>query len=636
MARRHSRLRRLGTAAVATSLAAAGLALTTTTPAAATDWSACLQGSDDTQATFARAAKVSGVPEDVLLAVGYLGSRWSHNAGKPSTSGGYGVMHLTDQPVRAESAPAKGDRNRGLPDRAGTLTLASQETGLSPQRLRNDHVANICGAAAVLASYQPGTTAQRPGAWATAVALYAGTADRAEAVKFARMAFDVLRTGATETTDLGDTVTLDAHPGVALKAASVQDDRLLQPGVQEVECPSTIDCDVIEATYDQYGSSPTQYANYDLSDREKDLSIDYLVVHNTECEYDVCMALIQHPTRFVSWHYTVRSNDGHVDQHVANRNVAAHAGNWYVNMHSTGIEHEGKAGYPGQWYTEAMYRSSSELVKYLHEKFGFELDRAHVVGHEEFGSSNYKWDPGPYWDWEHYMELLDAPIRPDRRGKSKIFTVKPGFVGNERALQGCFADESNPAGEPCPLFPTNYVDVRTAPSDDAPLVEGSTDLVSDRNARAVAGHKFYVAERQGDWLKVSWDGLEGWIKSPKGEEADVVPSQGEVVEAVGGPATVYQRAYPEAAAYEGTPVPYQGQPVLTGPDNQTPITLQPGQKYVLADKDVPTDYYYAKSFDNSLPGDKTVITGEQKYYPVWVGHRFGYVKAEAVRVLPGK
>ena len=102
MARRHSRLRRLGTAVVATSLAAAGLALTTTTPAAATDWSACLQGSDDTQATFTRAAKVSGVPEDVLLAVGYLGSRWSHNAGKPSTSGGYGVMHLTDAPVRAE------------------------------------------------------------------------------------------------------------------------------------------------------------------------------------------------------------------------------------------------------------------------------------------------------------------------------------------------------------------------------------------------------------------------------------------------------------------------------------------------------------------------------------------------------
>ncbi len=251
----------------------------------------------------------------------------------------------------------------------------------------------------------------------------------------------------------------------------MEDSRLLMPGVQEVECPATIECGVIEATYNQYGPSPTHYANYDLADREKDLSIDYLVVHNTECEYDVCMGLIQNPTRFVSWHYTIRSNDGHVDQHVATRNVAAHAGNWYLNMHSVGIEHEGMAGQPGEWYTEALYRSSSELVKHLADERGYELDRAHVVGHEEFGSSNYKWDPGPYWDWEHYMELLGAPIKPDRRGKSQVVTVKPGFEDNQRVLHGCYG-----AGPTCPAFGTNYVDVRTAPSDTAPLVEGSTDL----------------------------------------------------------------------------------------------------------------------------------------------------------------
>jgi hypothetical protein len=338
----------------------------------------------------------------------------------------------------------------------------------------------------------------------------------------------------------------------------------------------------------------------------------------------------------VSWHYTIRSNDGHVDQHVATRNVAAHAGNWYLNMHSIGLEHEGKAGEPGQWYTEALYRSSAELVKYLAKKYGYELDRAHVVGHEEFGSANYKWDPGPYWDWEHYMKLLGAPIKGHgNRHKASVVTIKPGFTDNQRALQGCFASETEP-GRPCPSFGTNYVDVRTAPSDTAPLVHGSTDLVSDRNARAVAGHKFYVTDRQGAWLQVWWDGLEGWIKNPEGAE-DVVPSRGKVVEAAGdAPVTVFQRAYPEEAAYAGTQVPYQGQPTLLAPDNSTTVTLQPGQRYVLADKKVPTDYYYAKSFDNSIPDDKTVITGKQKYYQVWVGHRFGYVKAEDVRVLSGR
>ena len=48
-------------------------------------------------------------------------------------------------------------------------------------------------------------------------------------------------------------------------------------------------------------------------------------------------------------------------------------------------------------------------------------------------------------------------------------------------------------------------------------------------------------------------------------------------------------------------MPYQGQPTLDA------ITLKPGQKYVLADKTVPTDYYRATSYNNQLPGDGTVI-----------------------------
>jgi len=64
-------------------------------------------------------------------------------------------------------------------------------------------------------------------------------------------------------------------------------------------------------------------------------------------------------------------------------------------------------------------------------------------------------------------------------------------------------------------------------------------------------------------------------------------------------------------------VPDQGQPTLIAPDNKSTVTLQPGQQYVIGDKTVPTNYYYAKSFDNSIPGDKTVITGEQEYYQVW-------------------
>ena len=50
--------------------------------------------------------------------------------------------------------------------------------------------------------------------------------------------------------------------------------------------------------------------------------------------------LVQDPT-YVSWNYSLRSTDGHIAQHVKAKDVAWHAGNWYVNAKSIGLEHEG-------------------------------------------------------------------------------------------------------------------------------------------------------------------------------------------------------------------------------------------------------------------------------------------------------
>ena len=410
------------------------------------------------------------------------------------------------------------------PSGPAPLPVASDVTGFSADRLKSDHVANICGGAAVLASYQPATTAQQPAAWSKAVALYAGTDAEDEALQYARMVFDVLRSGASETTDTGDTVTLDARPQAAVDTQAVESAGLLEPGIDKAECPSTLTCEIIEAQYRSTGPAPTQYVNYDLADRENDLSIDYLVVHNTECTYDRCIQLIKgevEPNRFVSWHYTIRSADGHVAQHVATRNVAAHAGNWYLNMHSIGFEHEGFAAQPGAWYTEALYR----VLRSTRASTSPPSTTSSSTGPTwsattSSGPPRYKWDPGPYWDWEHYMSLLGAPIKPDRRGPSSVVTVKPGFADNPQPMTGCTT-----AGAPCPTFGTNFVNLRTAPSDTAPLVGGATNDVSDKNPRAAAGHKFYVADRQGDWLQVWWDGAVAWLHNPKPDPV-VVPSQG--------------------------------------------------------------------------------------------------------------
>jgi hypothetical protein len=347
------------------------------------------------------------------------------------------------------------------------------------------------------------------------------------------------------------------------------------------------------------------------------------------------LQLVQDPT-YVSWQYSLRSSDGLIAQHMNPEDVGWHAGNWYVNTHSIGLEHEGFAADGATWYTEALYQTSAELVKYLAAQHDIPLDRAHIIGHDQVGSNTTSriplmhWDPGPYWDWEHYFDLLGAPIKADRQSRSNVWTVKPGFDDNQQLVTEC-----DGAGTTCEPQGTNFVYVHQAPDADSPLVAdvglrpGSTEStteVDDIGARLAAGQKVVVDRRQGDWIAVWYLGETGWVYSPKSDPV-VVPSDGPTVSAAPGhdEVAVYGRAYPEAEAYEGTGVPFQG---------VTPLiyTIKAGQEYSLADADIETDYYRAVTFDGSDPGDWTDVEGETEYYEIWFGHRMFYVQADDVVV----
>ena len=102
---------------------------------------------------YSAAAAKYGVPESVLLAVSYAESRWDDHAGAPSTSGGYGPMHLTSLGA-SEVADLSGKQKVATAESLQTLKKASELTGLDASSLRNDVTANINGGAAVLASYQ--------------------------------------------------------------------------------------------------------------------------------------------------------------------------------------------------------------------------------------------------------------------------------------------------------------------------------------------------------------------------------------------------------------------------------------------------------------------------------------------------
>nr|BFE61698.1 peptidoglycan recognition family protein [Dactylosporangium thailandense] len=604
------------------------------------------------QQDFTDAANAAGVPADVLLAVSYLESRWDTNRGAPSTSGGFGPMHLTD-------AAAVSARHDGIGDARGdtarpstvdapaaapapgsqTLDRAAELTGLGRDRLRTDARDNIRGGAALLASYQrdlgaPGGAGSDPAAWYGAVARYSG-ADTADAAgDFADEVYATLRDGADRVTDDGEHVTLSAHAAVRPQVAWL--DRLglrKPPRPDGVECPPDLPCEWIPAPYADLGGG--DYGNHDLGDRSASQRVRYIVIHDTEEYYDRTVQLVQDPA-YVSWNYTIRSADGHVAQHVKAKDVAWHAGNWYVNATSVGIEHEGFAA-EGAWYTEAMYRASAKLVRYLAARLDVPLDRGHIVGHDNVPGTvpstvaGMHWDPAPYWDWGHYFDLLHAPFRGTGTAHTGLVTIDPDYDANRPAFTGC----DGTTGGPCPSHGASALILHTAPDANAPLLsdpglhpDGSaaTMALSDTGSRVSAGQTYAVAGRSGDWTAIWYLGQRGWFLNPPAHPA-AKWATGLVAVPKPGRATipVYGRAYPEQAAYPAG-VPYQA---------ITPLqyTFAAGQRYAVAGI-VPGEYYRAVSFDGSAPGDRTVVRGQTKYVQIQFGHRFMFVNLDDVQLVP--
>jgi N-acetyl-anhydromuramyl-L-alanine amidase AmpD len=615
------------------------------------------------QRAFAAAAAEYHVPRSVLLGVSYLQSRWDTHAGAPSVSGGYGPMHLTDvrtalahaatHPEQTATArptsvgDARGDTARtalrpaagapgvpaaALPARLRTLTTAAGLTGLTAAALREDPAANIRGGAALLAAAQKELDeplSADPADWYGAVARFSGADDTATAAAYADDVYDVIRTGERRTTDTGERVALAARPGVEPDTAPLRRAGLRKGHAAGTECPATVACEWIPAPYEQFGDD--DYGNHDLGDRPASQKIEYLVIHDTEGAWDGVVNLVQDPT-YVSWNYTLRSTDGHVAQHVKAKDVAWHAGNWDVNSRSIGLEHEGFLADPDAWYTEAMYRSSARLVKYLADRYDIPLDRQHLLGHDNVPGPTASTvpgmhtDPGPYWDWRHYFDLLGAPLKSTADAHGGLVTIRPDYAANKPVYTGC-----TDSGSPCAAHGSSEVRLFTAPDENAPLVKDiglrpgggdSTIDVNDLASRVSTGQQYAVAGQDGDWTAIWYLGQKAWFKNPA-EQPTAVHAKGLVVTPKAGAADVpvYGRAYPEAAAYPAG-VPAQAVSPL-------PYRIPAGQKYVVGDA-MPGQYYYAVTFDEA---SHKVVTGKDLYYEIQYGHRVGFVRAADVRVL---
>ncbi|WP_214410470.1 golvesin C-terminal-like domain-containing protein [Sphaerisporangium fuscum] len=364
---------RIGPASAANRLLAALLLLAGALAALLTAPPAMAAGDSPLAAGFARAAAAQDVPRDLLVALAYSETHLDGHGGKPSASGGYGVMHLVSNPT------------------AHVLEKAAELTGLPAAKLRTDAEANIIGGAAVLRSYADGlgldaAARKDPGRWYAAVAKYGNASTPAVARLYADTVYDFLGRGLSAA-------------GVSVAPQEVTADRGAYAQAPELNTPAAAAADYPGATWVAASSS-----NYTASSRPSSYAVDRVVIHVTQGSYAGTISWFQNPSAQVSAHYVVRSSDGAITQMVREKDIAWHAGNWNYNTRSIGIEHEGYID-QASWFTDAMYRGSAALTRYICDKYGIPKDRTHIIGHIEVPGATHT-DPGPYWDWTKYMSYV--------------------------------------------------------------------------------------------------------------------------------------------------------------------------------------------------------------------------------------
>lgn len=286
---------------------------------------------------------------------------------------------------------------------------------------------------------------------------------------------------------------------------------------------------------------PASHANYTPSTLGR--GIQYVVIHDTEGSGVGAISWFQNPAAHVSAHYVILGN-GHITQMVADKDTAWHSGNSSYNAHSIGIEHAGFAATGG--FTEVEYAKSAALVAWICDHYGIPKDRHHIIGHNEvpdpdgtgFGGANHHTDPGPHWNWTHFMSLVHghggggSPAPGPSLKALKVNTVglnvrsgagyghsilgfvfegqvyvshgadgpwrKIWYKGNSGWVQAYYLSQVHATAR---KVTAPHVDVRTGPAAAAAAVGAAHD-----------GELYVRTDASGDWQHIFYGGAKRWLK----------------------------------------------------------------------------------------------------------------------------
>lgn len=334
---------------------------------------------------FQSAATEFNVPAPILEALGYIETHWTQDV----AGGTRGVMGLRND--------SRFNYN---------LDSAAKLIGKPVDTLLADPYQNIRGAAAYLSDLRDqansDSTVVTTGnlvSWWSVIADYSGIPQPDIAMEFAYHTLEELQIGVSDNgiTISPEAIDLSSFPD-SIKATGFRQpsDSLMTP---------------------VWVGSP----NYST---RNGAPIVFVIIHDTEEQFDYAHSLFEDPSDEASAHYLVRSQDGYIDQFVRNDEKAWAVVCW--NSITLNIEHEGYVATPS-FYTETEYESSARLTASLCEEYNIPEDSLHIFGHNAwtyswfnmipfslytqyvgtgFATCNNHTDPGKYWDWHHYFDLI--------------------------------------------------------------------------------------------------------------------------------------------------------------------------------------------------------------------------------------
>lgn len=248
-------------------------------------------------------------------------------------------------------------------------------------------------------------------AWAPVVEKLSGYREPSQRADYRARVYRLLRSGGTLTARDGETIELPAHDEVPA------DLTFTPPELEPLGTP------------EYAGAIWFQTSCTNKCNTTRTGPISMIAVHDTEGGWDASVATLENdPGKSV--HYIVDHDGSRVGQFVPEAYDAWHVGNSYYNNRMVGIEHVGVAS--ADDYPTSLYQASALLVEDIAKRNSIPLDRAHIIAHQEvpdgtnvpqsgppcvlspaaciasnhYGGANHHDDPGIYWEWCQYMELV--------------------------------------------------------------------------------------------------------------------------------------------------------------------------------------------------------------------------------------